>query len=118
MTVGGRQMFSMNFAMLFGLGCIALAVLLIAFSRHRAWLVFFFAGMGFWGSLELVREIIQRVFDVSVLSGYLSAFMVFLAFITVAFAIKDHKELKKAAQHKVKCIEHTPVYEDDQRQYS
>ena len=111
-------MFSMSFTMLVGLGCIALAMLLIAFSRHRAWLVFFFAGMGFWGALELVREVVQMVFDVSMLSGYLYAFMVFLAGITVIFAIKDRKDLKKAAQTKVNCIEHTPVYEDDQHQYS
>ena len=111
-------MFAISFTMLLGLILITLAVVLIAFSRYREWLLFMFAGMGFWVGLELLRAFIQMMVDIPLLYGYISAFMIFLVGVAVVLAIKDQKAFKKAAAQKINCIEHTPVYEDDQRQYT
>ncbi len=109
-------MIAANFTTLLGVGCIALAVSLIAFSRYRHWLVFMVAGMAFWGSLELLRVAIQSVVDMSLLSGYISAFMLSLVGFTIVIALNDRRHAKGSAE-KVDCIEHTPVYEDDRHQY-
>lgn len=109
-------MVALNLATLIGVSCVALAVLLIALSRYRYWLVFMCAGMVFWGSLELLRYAIQSVIDMPLLYGYISALMITLIGFTVAIALNDRRHAKSHA-NKVNCIEHTPVYEDDQRQY-
>lgn len=111
-------MFSISFTMLFGFSCIAVAVILIACSRYREWLLFMFAGMAFWVGLELLRSFIQFIFEMPLLYGYISAFMLFLVGVAIILAVKDNQELKKASHRKANCIEHTPVYEDDQRQYT
>lgn len=99
-----------------GITCVALAVLLVAFSRYRYWLVFMGAGMLFWGSLELVRIAIQSIIDMPLLYGYISAFMLFLFGFVLLIAYADRKH-SKAHATKVNCIEHTPVYEEDKHQY-
>ena len=107
-----------NLTVFVGLGFIVLAILALAFSRYRQGLGFMFAGMAFWMGLELVRIAIQSVFEMSLLNGYLTAFMCFLAGMTVVLIIKDHRDAKRAELNKARCIEHTPVYEDDYPSYS
>lgn len=105
---------TLDFTTILGLACVVLAVSCIAFSRYRYWLVFMVAGMAFWGSLELLRFAIQSVVDMPVLYGYISAFMLALIALSLVLAINDYRQSNKP---KVNCIEHTPVYEDEQRPY-
>ena len=107
-------MMTLDFTTTLGVACVVLAVSFIAFSRYRYWLAFMVAGMAFWGSLELLRFAIQSVIEMPLLYGYISAFMVTLVGLTVILALNDSRHTRKP---KVTCIEHTPVYEDDQRQY-
>ncbi|KAA8732394.1 hypothetical protein F4V57_10005 [Acinetobacter qingfengensis] len=108
-------MTTMSMATVLGLSCVALAICLIAFSRYRHWLLFMGAGMVFWGGLELLRVIIQSLIDMPLLYGYITAFMLSLLGITglIIWYDRQHSKVIK----KVKCIEHTPVYEDDQHHY-
>ncbi|GAA5000934.1 hypothetical protein GCM10023206_03140 [Acinetobacter puyangensis] len=110
-------MMTLDFTTMLGVACVALAVTLIALSRYRYWLVFMAAGMVFWGSLELLRVAIQSVIEMPLLYGYISAFMLSLLGFTVIIALYDYRHAK-VAPVKVNCIEHTPVYEDDQHQYT
>ena len=110
-------MFSMSSTTLLGLTIVVGAVILIACSRYREWLLFMLAGMAFWFGLELLRTVIQMMVDMPLLHGYVSAFLVFLGGVAVALAIKDFNETRKKNRPKPECIEHTPVYEDDQHQY-
>ncbi len=103
-------MFTLNLATIIGGSLVGLAVLLIAFSQYRHWLVFMCAGMVFWGGLELLRAGIQSVVDMPLLYGYVSAMMVCLFAFTVAIALNDRRLARQDI--KVKYIEHTPVYDD------
>lgn len=105
-----------DFSNIVGLGLIAVALIAVFFSPYRRWLGFMFAGMFFWGLLEVVRYGVQTVFDISVAYSYLTALS--LAMITVTMVLlREDKQARKALENR-QYIEHTPVYEDDQQQLS
>lgn len=106
-------MMTLDFATTLGICCVVIAVLCIAYSRYRYWLVFMFAGMIFWAGLELIRFLIQSLIDMPLLYGYISAFVFSLLGFTIALIIKDYRHKSKIS--KVNCIEHTPVYDDDRQ---
>lgn len=101
----------MNLAVLLSLSCIIFTIVLIACSRYQEWLKFLFAGMGFWLVLELVALGLRTWLEMSVLNAYASVFLLFLGLLTIIFAVKDHQTAKQASR--MKCIEHTPVYENE-----
>ena len=75
------------------------------------------AGMVFWGLLEIVRLSVQTVFEFPVTYSYLAAISFAMVMMTLLLLIEDRRA-ERAAMAKRRYIEHTPVYEDDQQQYS
>ncbi|WOE30927.1 MULTISPECIES: AciT family ciprofloxacin tolerance protein [unclassified Acinetobacter] len=105
-----------SLASIIGLSLLAVALIVILFSPYRRWLSFMFAGMLFWGVLEALRYAIQRVFEWSVTSSYLLAIFIAMILMTALLLREDRKARQATAKRRY--IEHTPVYEDDQQQYS
>ena len=105
-----------NFTMWVGFGLIAVAVIAVFFSPYRRWLGFMLAGMISWGLLEVVRFGVQTMFEMSVAYSYLTALS--LAMVTVTFILlREDKQAQKQLANR-QYIEHTPVYKDDQQQWS
>jgi len=102
-------MVTANLATIIGLSCVAVALIAVF------WLSFMFAGMMFWGLLEMIRLSIQVVFDVPMAYSYLAAVSTAMAMVTLLLFREDRRA--ERALSKRRYIEHTPVYEDDQ-QYS
>lgn len=108
---------TLDFMTLTGITCVAISMVLVAFSRYRYWLIFMLAGVLFWSILELLRIVIQSITDLSMITGYICAAM--LMFMTLTLMLFKYDQRQERLNHqKVKCIEHTPVHEDDQHQYS
>ncbi len=98
-------------ATIVGFGLIAVALMAVFFSPYRHWLGFMFGGMLFWGLLEAIRFSVQNVFDMSVSYSYLTALSIAMLGLT-AFLLREDSRAQKALANR-RCIEHTPVYEDD-----
>lgn len=103
-------------AMFMGFGILAIAIGLVLFSPYRRWLAFMFAGMAFWGVLELLRFGVQSVFDISLMGAYLLAMSLVFVVMTVVLMYEDQRIRRN--EKKVVCIEHTPVYDQDSSQVS
>jgi len=99
------------FATIVGFGLIAVALMAVFFSPYRHWLGFMFGGMLFWGLLEVVRYSVQNAFELSVAYSYLTALSVAMLALT-AFLLREDNRAQKALANR-RCIEHTPVYEDE-----
>lgn len=106
-----------NLASIFGLSLLAVALIAVFLSPYRRWLNFMLAGMVFWGLLEVVRFSVQTIFEWPVTYSYLLALSFAMVFMTLLLLREDRKA-ERAATAKRRYIEHTPVYEDDQQQYS
>ena len=109
-------MVTSSFATLLGVGMIVLALAVVFFSPYRHWLGFMFAGMFFWGLIEVVRFGVQTVFELPVTYSYLAALSLSMVTVTIILLREDKRAQKALANRQY--IEHTPVYEDDQQQYS
>jgi len=77
------------------------------FSNHR-WV--------FWGILEVIRLGVQAVFEMPITYSYLTALTSAMLIVTMLLLREDRRAERALAQRR--CIEHTPVYEDDQQQCS
>lgn len=109
-------MMTLSTGTMLGTACIILAIVLIASSRYRYWLAFMLAGAIFWTGFELLRLFMQWTFDLNIWSAY--AGTLFLVVIAIAGVyMYSHYQTVKFHHQRLKCIEHTPVYEDD-RQYT
>ena len=109
-------MLTANVASVVGLGLVSAAVIAVFFSPYRRWLSFMFAGMLVWGLIEVIRVGTQILLDLPTTYGYLAALTVTMVVITLLLWHEDRRAERALAKRR--CIEHTPVYEDDQQQYS
>ncbi|AVH12907.1 ciprofloxacin tolerance protein AciT [Acinetobacter indicus] len=109
-------MLTANLATIVGLSLVAAALIAVFFSPYRRWLSFMLAGMAFWGILETVRFSVQTVFELPVTYSYLSALTLAMIVVTLLLLREDRRAERALAKRRY--IEHTPVYEDDQQQYS
>ncbi|WP_180074557.1 ciprofloxacin tolerance protein AciT [Acinetobacter sp. YH12116] len=109
-------MLTANLATIVGLSLVAAALIAVFFSPYRRWLSFMLAGMAFWGILETVRFSVQIVFELPVTYSYLSALTLAMIVVTLLLLREDRRAERALAKRRY--IEHTPVYEDDQQQYS
>ncbi|MFT4020413.1 MAG: hypothetical protein QM666_02720 [Acinetobacter sp.] len=105
-------MLTANFASIVGLGLIAVALIAVFFSPYRHWLGFMFAGMVFWGLIEIVRFSVQHIFLWPMTYSYLTALSCAMLAITVILLRADKLAQKALANRQL--IEHTPVYDDEQ----
>ncbi|NCI77808.1 ciprofloxacin tolerance protein AciT [Acinetobacter kanungonis] len=108
-------MVTANLATIIGLSCVAVALIAVFFSPYRRWLSFMFAGMMFWGLLEMIRLSTQVVFELPMAYSYLAAVSIAMGMLSLLLFREDRRA--ERASSKRRYIEHTPVYEDDQ-QYS
>lgn len=109
-------MVTANFATLLGVAMIVLALAVVFFSPYRHWLGFMFAGMFFWGLIEIVRFGVQTAFEIPMTYSYLAALSFSMVMVTLVL-LREDKRAQKALENR-QYIEHTPVYEDDQQQFS
>ena len=109
-------MLTANLATIVGLSLVAAALIAVFFSPYRRWLSFMLAGMAFWGILETVRFSVQTVFELPVTYSYLSALTLAMIVVTLLLLREDRRAERELAKRRY--IEHTPVYEDYQQQYS
>ena len=109
-------MVTANLATIIGLSCVAVALIAVFFSPYRRWLSFMFAGMMFWGMLEMMRLSIQVVFELPMAYSYLAAVSIAMTLFSLLLFREDRRA--ERAISKRRYIEHTPVYEDDQQQCS
>ncbi|WP_425918981.1 ciprofloxacin tolerance protein AciT [Acinetobacter sp. TSRC1-2] len=109
-------MVTANLATIVGLSLIAAALIAVFFSPYRRLLSFMFAGMLFWGLIEVVRFGTQVVFELPVTYSYLTALM--SAMVVVAMLLVREDRRAERALNERRCIEHTPVYEEDQQHCS
>ncbi|WP_343597850.1 AciT family ciprofloxacin tolerance protein [Acinetobacter sp.] len=105
-------MITANFASFVGLGLILIALVAVFFSPFRHWLGFMFAGMAFWGMIEIVRFGVQHLFHWPMTYSYLTALSCAMAVITLVLLRADRLAQKAMARRQL--IEHTPVYDDEQ----
>ena len=68
-------MVTANLATIVGLSLIAAALIAVFFSPYRRLLSFMFAGMLFWGLIEVVRFSTQVVFELPMIYSYLTELM-------------------------------------------
>lgn len=106
-----------DLASIVGISLVAVALIAVFFSPYRRWLSFMMAGMVFGGLLEAVRFSVQTVFEFPVTYSYLAAISFAMVMMTILLLVEDRRA-ERAAVAKRRYIEHTPVYEDDQQQYS
>lgn len=109
-------MVTANLATIVGLSLIAAALIAVFFSPYRRLLSFMFAGMLFWGLIEVIRFGTQTVFELPMTYSYLTALMSGMVIVTMLLLRADRRAERALAKRRY--IEHTPVYEDDQQQYS
>lgn len=104
-------MLTANFAMMLGVGLIMIALVAVFFSPYRHLLGFMFAGMVFWGSVEILRLVVQQLAEWPALYAYLTAMsvmMVGLIYILLRLDATEQQELSSRS-----LIEHTPIYDDE-----
>ena len=111
-----QSMVTANLATIVGLSLVAAALIAVFFSPYRRWLSFMVAGMVFWGILEVIRLGVQAVFEMPITYSYLTALTSAMLIVTMLLLREDRRAERALAQRR--CIEHTPVYEDDQQQCS
>ena len=104
-------MVTATYATIIGFALIAAALATVFFSPYRHWLGFMFAGMLFWGVLEIIRFSVQNVFDMSIAYSYLTAISVAMMALTAILLRADNRAQKALANRQY--IEHTPVYDDE-----
>lgn len=109
-------MVTANIATILGLSLVAVALIAVLFSPYRRWLSFMLAGMVFWGILEVIRVSVQAFLDLPITYSYLIALTSAMLIVTLLLMREDRRAQRALAERR--CIEHTPVYEDDQRQCS
>lgn len=102
-------MMSSSVGLIVGASLLSLGLIIIFFSPYRRWLGFMLGGMGFWSFLEVIRVSSQYLFSFTDFQGYITGIGVALAFLASWLAASE----KKAQTQPVKCIEHTPVYDND-----
>ena len=106
-------MVTANLATIIGMGLIATALIAVFFSPYRRWLSFMLAGMLVWGLIEVIRFGTQTVFELPIAYSYLTA----MASAMVVFSLvllREDRRVERAVANR-RYIEHTPVYEDEQR---
>ena len=106
-------MVTATFASMIGFGLIAVALITVLFSPYRHWLGFMLAGMLFWGLVEVLRLSMQALFELPLIYSYLTASMLSMALIAILLLREDRRA--ERALHERRCIEHTPVYEEEQQ---
>ena len=106
-------MVTANLATLVGFSLVAAAVLAVFFSPYRRWLSFMLAGMLVWGLIEVIRFGTQTMFELSVTYSYLTALMAAMVVFTLVLLREDRRA--ERAMAKRQCIEHTPVYDEEQQ---
>ena len=109
-------MLAANLATIVGLSLVAIAVIAVAISPYRRWLGFMCAGMFVWGFIEVIRFSAQTIFTLPMTYSYLTALTLAMVLITLVLIFEDRRAERALAKRRY--IEHTPVYEDDQQQYS
>lgn len=109
-------MVTANLATIVGLSLIAAALIAVFFSPYRRLLSFMCAGMLFWGLIEVVRFGTQAIFELPMTYSYLTASM--SAMVVVAMLLIREDRRAERALIERRCIEHTPVYEEEQQHCS
>lgn len=109
-------MVTANFTAILGLCLVAAAVIAVFFSPYRRWLNYMLAGMLAWGMIEVIRFGTQTIFELNMAYSYLAALMTAMAVFILMLLAEDRRAERALAKRQY--IEHTPVYEDDQQQYS
>lgn len=104
-------MYTASFATSLGIVMIVLAIVAVMMSPYRRWIGFMFAGMLFWGVLELLRFAVQNVFELSTTYSYLTAVSLAMLLLTLLLLREDRLAQKQLANRRY--IEHTPVYDDE-----
>ncbi|MBF7688193.1 AciT family ciprofloxacin tolerance protein [Acinetobacter rathckeae] len=104
-------MLTANFAMMLGVGLIMTALVVVFFSPYRQWLGFMFAGMVFWGSVEILRLVVQQVTEWPTLYAYLTAMSVMMLGLIYILLRLDATEQRDISSRSL--IEHTPIYDDE-----
>lgn len=106
-------MLTANIASLIGLSLIAAALIAVFFSPYRRLFTFMGAGMLFWGLVEVLRLSMQALFELPLIYSYLTASMLSMVLIAMLLLREDRRA--ERALHERRCIEHTPVYEEEQQ---
>ena len=106
-------MVTANLATIVGIGLIATALIAVFFSPYRRWLSFMLAGMLVWGLIEVIRFGTQTVFELPIAYSYLTAVTSAIMVFTLILLREDRRAERAVASRRY--IEHTPVYEDEQR---
>ncbi|ANF83020.1 hypothetical protein A3K93_13040 [Acinetobacter sp. NCu2D-2] len=107
-------MLTANLATLVGFGLLAVAVFAVLLSPYRRWLSYMVAGMLVWGLIEMIRFGTQILFELPMTYSYLAALTTVMMVVTLLLLREDRRAERALANRH--CIEHTPVYEDDQQQ--
>ena len=108
-------MVTANFATILGMSLVAAAVIAVFFSPYRRWLSFMLAGMLAWGLIEVIRFGAQTLFELPMAHSYLTAMASAMTVFSLMLLREDRRAERALAKRR--CIEHTPVY-DDERQCS
>lgn len=109
-------MLTANIASVVGIGFLSAAVIAVFFSPYRRWLSFMLAGMMVWGLIEVIRIGTQVLLNFPITYSYLAALTAAMVVITLLLWNEDRRAERALAKRR--CIEHTPVYEEDQQQLS
>lgn len=106
-------MVTANLATILGLSLVAAALIAVWFSPYRRWLSYMCAGMLVWGLIEVIRFGTQTIFELPMTYSYLTAITAAMAVVTLLLLREDRRAERALAKRR--CIEHTPVYEDEQQ---
>ncbi|GAB3051151.1 hypothetical protein GCM10027155_16540 [Acinetobacter apis] len=104
-------MLTVSFASVLGFSLILIALIAVFFSPYRHWLGFMFAGMVFWGGIEMLRFGVESIFQWSLLYSYLAAISVVMLGLLFALLRLGRLEQQQLANRQL--IEHTPIYDDE-----
>ncbi len=109
-------MVTANLATIVGLSLVAAALIAVFFFALSSLVEFYGGGYGVLGILEVIRLGVQAVFEMPITYSYLTALTSAMLIVTMLLLREDRRAERALAQRR--CIEHTPVYEDDQQQCS
>lgn len=102
-----------DLASIVGISLVAVALIAVFFSPYRRWLSFMLAGMLVWGLIEVIRFGTQTVFELPMTYSYLTAITSAMVVFTLILLGEDRRAERALAKRR--CIEHTPVYDDEQQ---
>lgn len=102
-----------DLASIVGISLVAVALIAVFFSPYRRWLSFMLAGMLVWGLIEVIRFGTQTVFELPMTYSYLTAITAAMVVFTLILLGEDRRAERALAKRR--CIEHTPVYDDEQQ---